>query len=108
VTFDSSLSSLQEETVTIEQPTGETAARVITYGSAVTYAARIEGGYKRVTGRDGREAVSTVQVYIPDRVQIDPRSRVTLPAGFQPSRTPAIIAVQTQFGLGLDHTVVML
>lgn len=108
MTFDLSLLSLMEDTITYEPPSGqETSARVQTYGTAVTYPALIQRGAKRTIGPNGRDVISNVQVYIPNRVAIDQRGRVTLPDGFVPQQPP-IIGVEPLRGLGLDHTAVML
>lgn len=107
MTFDLSLLALMEDTIVYEPPTAESGARVISYGTAVTYPALIQRGAKRVIGANGRDVISNVQVYIPDRVAIDQRGRVTLPAGFVPQQPP-IIGVEPLKGLGLDHTAVML
>lgn len=107
MTFDLSLLSLMEDTITYEPPTAETGARVISYGTAVTYPALIQRGAKRVIGANGRDVISNVQVYIPDRVAIDQRGRVTLPSGFVPQQPP-IIGVEPLKGLGLDHTQINL
>lgn len=107
MTFDSSLLSLMEDTITYEPPTAESSARVITFGTAVTYPALIQRGAKRTIGPNGRDVISNVQVYIPNRVAIDQRGRVTLPDGFVPQQPP-IIGVEPLRGLGMDHTAVML
>lgn len=107
MSLDSSLNGLMFDTVTIEPFSSETAARAVTYGTAVTYNAQVTRGFSRVTNREGREVTSTVQVVIPNRVNIDSRSRITLPSDFVP-RTPPIQTVETFKGLGLDHTVVYL
>jgi hypothetical protein len=80
---------------------------VQTFGTAVSYAALIQRGAKRVIGPQGREVISNIQVYIPERVHIDQRSRVTLPTGFVPNQPP-ILGIEPLKGLGLDHTAVYL
>lgn len=103
MTFDPSLLELYEDTVTVEPFSAETSARVRTYGSGVTYPALIESGAKRVIGNDGAEVVSNVQVLIPNRVQIDQRSRVTLPAAYVPNQPPILAIAHWRFG-GMDAT----
>lgn len=107
MTFDGSLLGLMEDEITIEPFTSETAARVPSYGAAVTYKALLERGVRRIIGQNGREAISNVQATIPDRVAVDVRSRVTLPAGFAPQQ-PQILGIEPLKGLGLDHTRVYL
>lgn len=105
MTFDSSLTALLEDTVTIEPFSSMTQAQVYSYGASVSYAALVQRGVRRVVTANGREADSNVQVIIPDRVAVDVRSRITLPSGFVP-QTPPILAVEPLKGLGMDHTVV--
>lgn len=107
MTFDSSLLQLMEDTVTIEPCTGESSARALTFGAAVTYQALIERGNRRIINKDGRDTISNVQVLIPERVSFDVRSRVTLPSGFIPQQPP-VIGIEPIKALGLDHTVVYL
>ncbi len=104
MSFAASLKSLMRDTVTIAPFTSMTSAQVFSYGIPVTYRCLIERGARRTVGNDGREVVSTVQVTIPERVFIDQRSRITLPAGFVP-QTPPILNVTHAKNLGLDHTV---
>lgn len=107
MTFDLSLAGMFEDTVTVEPFSSETGARVQSFGSAVTYRALVQRGARRTIGPSGREVISNVQITIPQRVAIDQRSRVTLPAGFVPQQPP-IIGVEPLRGLGMDHTVVYL
>lgn len=107
MTFDTSLLFAFEDTVTYEPPTTQTAAQVQSFGAPVTYSALIQRGARRTIGPSGREIVSNVQVIIPDRVAIDQRGRVTLPAGFVPLQPP-IVGVEPLKGLGMDHTMVLL
>lgn len=107
MTWNGALEQLMEDTVTVEPFAAETSARVQTFGAAVTYKALVERGVRRVIGLDGREVVSNTQVTIPNRVLVDPRSRVTLPVGFAP-RQPPIVGISLGRGLGLDHTVLYL
>ena len=105
MTFADSLVGLMEDEVDIAPFVSMTGAQVASYGTAVTYRCVIERGARRVIGNDGREIVSNVHVTIPNRVHVDPRSRITLPSGFVP-QTPPILAVTHLKGLGLDHTTV--
>lgn len=103
MTFDSSLLEFFEDSVTVEPFSSQTSAQAPTFGAAVTYRALIERGAKRVIDRSGREVISTIQVTIPERIHVDQRSRLTLPAGFVPQQ-PQIHAVTFLKGLGMDHT----
>lgn len=106
MTFDLSLGELMTDSVTIEPFVSMSQAQVPTYGTAVTYQAQVLPWSERIIGRDGREIKSTAQIIIPERVAVDPRSRITLPTGFSPSQPP-IQAVQPIAGLGLDHTRIL-
>lgn len=107
MSFDAALLEFLTDSITIEPFSAETGARVQSFGAAATYRALVERGARRVIGPGGREVISNVQVTIPDRVLVDQRSRVTLPAGFVPLQPP-ILAVEPLKGLGLDHTVLHL
>jgi hypothetical protein len=91
----------------VEPFSSESAARVRTYGSSVTYKALLQQGAKRVIGNNGAEVVSNLQAMIPDRVHIDQRSRVTLPSGFVPNQPP-IVGIRFTKGLGMDCTEILL
>lgn len=107
MTFDGNLLDLLEDTITIEPFTALSSSQAGSFGTAVTYAALIQRGAKRIIGPSGREIISNTSIIIPDRVAVDQRSRVTLPAGFVPQQPP-IIGVEPLKGLGMDHTVIYL
>lgn len=103
MTMDPGMLELMTDTVTIEPYVSQTSAQVATYGAAVTYQAQVLPWVERVITPAGREVRSTTAVIIPERVAVDPRSRLTLPAGFSPNQPP-ILGVQPIKGLGLDNT----
>jgi hypothetical protein len=105
MTLNGSLNVFFEDTVLIAAPSGMTGAQVYTYGSDVSYPAIIQQGAKRITTSGGKEVDSNVQIYIPDRVFVDPRSRITLPAGFVPNQPPILAVTPLKFQ-DLDHTMV--
>lgn len=105
VTLNGSLSVFFEDTVLIAPPTTMTGAQVQSYGSDVSYPAIIQQGARRITTTGGKEVDSTVQVLIPGRVQVDPRSRITLPSGFVPNQPPILAVAPLKFQ-DLDHTMV--
>lgn len=107
MTFDDSLLELYEDTITVEPFSGETSGRVRTYGTAVPYPANITGGSKVTDATSGQEVVSTARVMIPNRVAIVLRSRVTLPADFDP-RQLRVINIEHYKGLGMDSTILHL
>lgn len=104
MTFDGSLLEFFADTVAVEPYSSQTSAQAPSYGASVTYRALVEGGLERQINVGGRLVRSSTKVTIPDRVFVDARSRLTLPAGFTPSQPP-IYAVTHLKGLGLDHTV---
>ena len=107
MTLDPTMLSLMEDTVTIEPFVSANSAQAASYGAPVTYQALVVVGVERIIGRDGREVTSTAQVVIPDRLAIDPRSRITLPAGFNPNQPP-ILKISGAKGLSLDHSKIWL
>ena len=84
------------------------------YGTAVEYRARIVNKSQLVIGRDGNEVASRTVVWLADDVQVDPRSRVTLPASAAYSNgdyNPKILAVEyypDAVAGGLTHTKIYL
>ena len=110
--LDSTLYSLMQDTVTIEPFTSETAARVPTYGTAVSYRAQVLPWIGRsITGPDGKDLVPEARVIIEGRVSVDARSRLTLPADMliAGTRTPPIRAVRPQPAnlMSLDLTEIL-
>lgn len=95
-----------EDRVTIEPYVSMTGAQVMSYGPAVTYPAIMQKARRRTVGSDAREVVSNVQVIIPNRVQVDTRSRLTLPSGFTPAQ-PAILGVEPTKFMDLTSTMVL-
>jgi hypothetical protein len=107
MTLNSSMLALMEDRITIEPYTGTNSQQAPTYGTAVTYQAQVLPFVERVILAGGREVRSTTSVIIPDRLFIDQRSRITLPAGIVPQQPP-ILGVQPLRGLALDHTRILL
>lgn len=107
MSFDLALEELQFDTVTIEPFSSFDASQAPTYGAAVTYTAQVIPATERIINAQGREVTSTATVIIQNRVAVDHRSRITLPAGFTP-QTPPIQRVEPMIGLGLDHTRIWL
>lgn len=62
----------------------------ITFGPSVNRICRIGGGHTLVRDRDGRQQVSTVQVWIAGSFGLNADDRYTLPAGFDPLQPKAI------------------
>lgn len=107
MTFDATLTELMTDSIAIEPWSSQDADLKPTYGASVAYEnALVEMHSDRYLDGEGREFRSSVRVIIPERVQVDLRSRVTLPTGFVPL-TPPLRAVFAHKGLGLDHTVLV-
>lgn len=110
MTLDGAIVSLLDDTVTIEPFVSQDTSQAPTYGAAVTYPAQVLPWVERTIdaqGREFRSSAKAAKVIIPDRLAVDPRSRITLPAGFVPNQPP-IRAVRPNKGLGLDHTEIVL
>lgn len=107
MSWDAALEELMFDTVTIEAYTGTDVNQAPTYGAAATYTAQVMIGSNRIINTEGREVQSTTTVIIPERIAVDHRSRITLPAGFVPL-TPPIQKVEPVKGLDMDHTRIWL
>lgn len=79
-------------TVTVEPFVSFDQYSAKTYGSAVTYRARVQGKTQMVMTLSGEEAVSTVTVYLAAGT-IGAQDRITLPSPFAPTQ-PNILSVQ--------------
>jgi len=104
--LDPAIDELLPDEVIIEPFVSSSVTQAHTYGAAVTYRAQVVGEWEKVIDSKGREVVSAVSVLIPDRVHIDPRSRITLPASFVPNQPPIIVVrpVGGVGSIGLDST----
>lgn len=107
MSLDPTMLTLMEDTVTIEPFQGYDYQQAPSYGPAVSYPAQVLPWSERVIDAQGREIRSTARVIIPDRLAIDTRSRITLPAGFEPNQPP-IRGLRPLRGLNLDHTEILL
>jgi hypothetical protein len=125
MTFDAGLYELMPDEVTIDPFVRQDADLKPTFGSELVFdagvvdsgvfdaatpvqvlPAQVELHEKRYMDAEGREFQSSVRVLLAERLTIDMRSRVTLPAGFVP-RQPPLRSVASYGGLGLDHTVLI-
>lgn len=84
---------LMVQTVTLTPWTGQNAYGEPTYGTAVSYTARVEGKVRMVRDSIGVERVSTVAVYLATTTSISPKDKLTLPSGWTP-QSPPLLAVQ--------------
>ena len=107
--LDPAMLELMPDEITIEPFVSQTVTRDKTYGAAVTHRAQVTSEFERVIDSKGIATNSTARALIPDRVHVDPRSRVTLPVGWVPNQPP-IISVRPVGGvatLGLDSTLIL-
>lgn len=78
---------------------------VESYGTAVTYPARVEYKTKMIRGKDGTDKVSTARVYVGPEVPVLATDRITLPDGAHPE----IMEVRPVYGMNdIDHKVIYL
>lgn len=104
--FDPSMNDLFPDTITISPFSSNSVTQVLTHGSAVSHRAQVTSEWSKTINKEGREVESTIVVLIPERVHIDPRDLLTLPAGWVPN-TPPIISVRPVGGvasISLDST----
>lgn len=106
--IDPNLLSLMIESVTLQPYTGQDAYGVPTYGTGVSYAARVSLKNELVRAHDGREIASRGKVYVAMDTVPDVRSKLTLPSGYQPTQPPILDVQPEQDELGLNHVVLVM
>lgn len=83
--METPLTDLLNQTITVSEPATSNLYGTATYGTAVTYQARVSpGGTKLVRGPDGRDNPVSATVYLNGLVPVSTRAQVTLPDGSQP------------------------
>jgi hypothetical protein len=95
--IDYDLRLLMPDTVTIELPVSADMYSKTVYGPPTEYQCRIEQTNQLVRDQDGRERVTTAQVYLAVPVRIPLNARVTYPDGSKPS-IMSVEAVQDEDG----------
>jgi len=108
--LDPALLELMPDEITIEPFVSTTVTQAHVYGAAVTFSAQVTKEFERVIDRNGRDLKSTARALIPDRVlDIDPRSRITLPTGWTPNQPPIMVVrpVGGVASIGLDSTEIL-
>jgi len=102
--MDAGLLLLLNQHVTIAPATGLDSEGMRTYGTAVTVDALVIGKQKLVLDSQGRDVVSSAQVYLDGTAVVTTESKITLPDG----TTPVILAVSVYPDLDgvTDHKVV--
>lgn len=104
--METALLSLMPHTITVAPWASQNAYGEPTYGSAVSYTARVQGKTQMVRDSVGVERVSTVTVYVATTASIGPKDKLTLPNGWTPA-SPSIIAVQRVSDESGDHHTVI-
>jgi hypothetical protein len=95
--IDYDLRLLMPDKVTIELPVSKDMYGKTVYGPPVEYQCRIEQANNLTRDLDGRERVSSAQVYLATATMVPLGSRVTYPDGSQPS-IMSVEAVQDEDG----------
>lgn len=99
------LKKLFNQEVTIEPRSGRDGYNKPTYGTAVTYKAKIEMAARAFRTDDQREIASPRKIFLFTQNTIDPEDKITLPAAFAPIN-PKILDVRTVTDLpGIHHIV---
>lgn len=104
--MESDLLSLMPHNITVAPWSSQNAYGEPTYGSAVSYTARVVGKMRMVRDANGTERVSTVTCYVATTASIGPKDKLTLPSGWTPA-SPPIIAVQRVSDESGDHHTVI-
>lgn len=109
--LESALRELMTQTVTLSTFSGYTAYGVASFGTAKTYAARVEREIKLVKNMQGREVVSTTTVYVGTTstggtvpTGFGANGKIVLPTG----DSPGLLAVESfpDEVSGVHHAVV--
>lgn len=114
MTLPEPLKSMCRHTISVEPVSGTSSKGGKAYGDAVTYTARIVGKRQIVKNAEGIDVLSTTTIYVAHDVQIDPKSRVTLPAGSFPSGSSSQPPIQSvshfpdEISDGLSYTALYL
>lgn len=96
---------MMPDTVTVEPFSSINEYGAVTYGTSVTYKARVQGRVRMITDFKGEQKLSQVTAYIAG-YSGSPQDRITLPSRFSPTQ-PSILSVQPVLDeRGVHHTVV--
>ena len=104
--ISAALKSLFNQTVTVANVTSTDGYGKPTYGTAKSYAAKIEMGAKAFRKDDQREITNPRKIFLfTQDTDITPESQLTLPSAFPPLN-PQILMVRTVTDLpGISHVV---
>lgn len=100
------LLSMFSQTITVAPYVSQNSYGEPTYGTAVSYTARVQGKMQMVRDSMGQERVSTATCYVATTAVIGPKDRLVLPSGFSPA-SPPILSVQRQADELGDHHIVI-
>lgn len=92
--------------ISVEPFTGVDTYGAYTYGSSVTYKARIQGKNRLVMNLNGEEAVAHFTIYVAAST-IGPKDLITLPAPFEPTVPSILDVAHVSDESGGHHTVVI-
>lgn len=96
---------MMPHTVTVRPKTGVDRYGKNTFGTALTYPARIEGGNRLVVTPQGEEKVATRRVFVGAAVVVSPEDELELPAGYNPQKPRILRADRVDDEDGHHHTV---
>lgn len=97
------------ETIALAPYVGQSDSGVPVYGDDVEYAARVSLRNELVRSHDGRELASRGKVYVAMTTVPDVRSRLTLPANYQPRVMPMLdVQPENDETATLNHVVLVL
>lgn len=100
MSFTDTFADLMHDQVVICPYLGQDGYGQPTYGDPVTYPARVTGRLQRIATFQGEEKVSTTEILLLNSPGIDPRSQITLPAGFLPQQPPILATLRQKDDLG--------
>lgn len=95
-------------TVTVEPYSGQSAYGESTYGTAVTYPARVEMKSRRLAGLGGVEIAARGRIFLGTTTVPSAKDRITLPASFVPTQPPILDASPVNDESGIHHVVVFI
>lgn len=106
MTFGDEFLDLMPHHVLVEPWASQDGYGAPTFGAAVEYQCLVQQGVKMIRDISGQERVSMTQIYLATTDAIDPRSRLTLPAGYVPLKPPILAITRFSDETGVCATVV--
>jgi hypothetical protein len=109
VAFDAEFLDCMPDTITLAPPTGYDDRGQATFGTAASFSCYIEPvqGEVVIRSAQNQERKAQWRIYIGSATAINPLSKLTLPAGFDPQTPPVFVVGRTTDGDGAHHTVLM-